>query len=100
MGNLSVIGRIFYGTSITVTGLLTIYYHDFPYMLVPPKHSWIPGLVPLAYIFGAFLVLTGACIVLKKKARPIALLLGTMLLLIFCFYFIPWQFMVSANYMH
>jgi len=99
MGNLSTVGRIFYGASIIVIGLLTIYYHDFPYMLIPPKHSWIPGLISLAYIFGILLVLAGSCIVLKKKARPIALLLGTLLLLIFCFYFVPWQFMVSPNYM-
>jgi hypothetical protein len=44
--------------------------------------------------------LAGACIVFEKKTRPIALLLGTVLLLIFCFYFIPYQFMVSSNYMH
>jgi len=100
MGNLSTVGRIFYGTSIIVTGLLTIYYHDFPYMLIPPQHSWIPGLVPLTYVFGTLLVLAGTSIVLKKNARPIALLLGTVLLLIFCFYFIPYQFIVSPNYMH
>ena len=46
------------------------------------------------------LILAGACIVFEKKIRPIALLLGTILLLIFCFYFIPYEFMVSPNYMH
>jgi len=81
-------------------GLLTMYYHDLPYMLIPPKHSWIPGLVILSCFFGALLVLAGACIVLKIKARPIALLLGTVLLLIFIFYFIPYQFIVSPDYMH
>ena len=100
MGNLSNIGRIFFGIAIAGMGLLTIYYHDFPYMLIPPKHHWITGLVMLAYISGALLVLAGAFIVFEKKTRSISLLLGTVLLLIFCFYFIPYQFMFSTNYMH
>jgi uncharacterized membrane protein len=100
MGNLSNVGRIFYGTAIAVLGFLTIYYNDFPYMLIPPKHGWIPGLVMIAYISGAMLILAGTCIVFKKKTRPISLLLGTVLLLIFCFYFIPYEFIASSNYMH
>jgi hypothetical protein len=54
----------------------------------------------VAYIFGALFVLTGFCIVFKKKARPISLLSGAVLLLIFCFYFIPYEFMASSRYMH
>lgn len=100
MGNLSGVGRIFYGIALAGMGFLTIYYKDFPYMLIPPKHSGIPGLVMLAYIFGALLILAGACIMFEKKTRSVSLLLGTMLLLIFCFYFIPYQFIVSLNYMH
>ena len=69
-------------------------------MLIPPNHLWIPGLVFIAYIFGAMLILAGACIVFKKKARTISLLLGAMLLLIFCFYFIPYEFISSSNYTH
>lgn len=93
-------GRIFYGIAIAVIGIVTVYYHDFPYMLIPPKHNWIPGLAMLAYIFGGLLILAGACIVFEKKVRLISLLLGTVLLLIFCFYFIPYELMVSPNYMH
>jgi uncharacterized membrane protein len=95
--NLSVIGRVFFGAAIAVMGLLTIYYRDFPYMLIPPKHSWIPGLATVAYISGSLLVLAGACIVFEKKIRPASLLLGGVLLLIFCFYFIPFQLIVSSN---
>ena len=100
MGNLSNIGRIFYGIAIAGTGFQTIYYHDFPYWLLPPKHAWIPGLAMVAYISGTLLVLAGACIVFKKKTRPISLLSGAVLLLIFCFYFIPYEFMASSRYMH
>ena len=100
MKNLFNVGRIFYGTGIAGMGFLTIYYKDFPYMLVPPKHSWIPGLVMLAYISGAMLILAGSCIVLEKQIRPISLLLGSVLLLVFCFCFIPYEFIASSNYMH
>ena len=75
MRNLSNIGRIFYGIAIAVIGFLTIYYDDFPYMLIPPKHSWIPGFIFLAYIFGALLILAGMFIVFKIKTRLVSLLL-------------------------
>jgi hypothetical protein len=100
MRNLSNIGQVFFGISIAGIGFLTIYYHDFPYMLIPPKHSWIPGIVLIAYTFGALLMVTGACIIFKKQVRLVSLLLGSVLLLIFSFYFIPYQVMVSSNYMH
>ena len=93
-------GRIFYGSAIAVLGGLTIYYRDFPYMLIPPKHSSIPGLTIIATIFGALLLLAGVCIVFAKKIEFISLLLGTVLLLIFCFYYVPYQLMSAARYMH
>jgi uncharacterized membrane protein YjfL (UPF0719 family) len=67
-------------------------------MLIPPKHSF-HGLAIIAYISGALLMLAGACIVLKKKIRLMALLLGIALLLIFCFYFIPYQLLATSDYM-
>ncbi len=100
MINLSATGRIFYGIAMAVIGFLAIYYGDFPYMLIPPKHSWIPSLATVARISGAMLILAGVCIIFEKKGRTVSLLLGTVLLLIFCFFFIPYQFVVSANYMH
>src|SRR4030095_3086419 len=99
MGNLSNIGGIFYGIAMAGIGFQTIYYHDFPYWLLPPKHFWIPGLAMVAYTFGIMFVLAGTCIVFKKKTRAISLLSGAVLLLIFCFYFIPYEFMSSSRYM-
>jgi uncharacterized membrane protein len=96
MRNLTCTGRIFYGIAIVVLGFLTFYYHDFPYMLIPPHQ----GLVIVAYISGIFLVLTGACIVFGKKIMPVSILLGGVLLAVFCCYFIPYQMMASSRYMH
>ena len=100
MGNLSKIGCIFYAIAIAAIGLQTIYYLDFPYILPFPEHFWIPGRVTLALIFGAMFVLAGACIVFEKKARQISLLFGGVLLLLFCFYYIPYEFLTNPNYMH
>jgi hypothetical protein len=100
MRNLTNIGRIFYGIAMAVLGFLTLYYHDFPYMLIPLGHSWLSSLVIVAYISGALLLLAGGCIVFRKKIMPVSLLLGTGLLAIFCFYFIPYQLMASSRYIH
>jgi len=100
MGILSKTGRIFYGIAIAGMGFLTIYYHDFPYMLVPPNHSRVPGIAVLAVVSGILLILAGACIVFEKRTRQVSLLLGAVLLLIFCFCFIPYEFITGSNYMH
>ncbi len=81
-------------------GVHTIYFNDFPYMLLPPSHSWIPGFTILAFISGVLFVLAGACLVINKKTRPVSLLLGGVLLLIFCFCFIPYEFIANSNYMN
>ncbi len=100
MGNLSNIGRIFYGVAIAAMGYLTIYYHEFSYMMIPQQHAWVSGHTMIAYISGAFLFLAGGWIVFGRNIMSISLLLGLVLLLVFCFYFIPYEFIVSANYMH
>src|ERR1700685_2165642 len=100
MSKLSMIGRIFYGLAISGLGFLEIYYKDFPYMLIPPKHDWIPGLEILNYLTGALLILAGAGIVFGKKTRTISLILGGVLALIFCLYFLPYQLIVSTKYMY
>jgi hypothetical protein len=100
MGILFKAGRIFYGIAIAEIGFQAIYDHNFPYIVPLPKNLWVPGLVILAVIFGAMFILTGICIVFEKKIRQVSLLFGSVLLLIFCFYYIPYEFLVSANYMH
>jgi uncharacterized membrane protein YphA (DoxX/SURF4 family) len=100
MGNLFKIGRIFYGIAIAEIGLQTIYYQNFPYIVPLPKNLGAPELIVLAVIFGAMSILAGACIVFEKKIRQVSLLFGSVLLLIFCFYYIPYEFLVSTNYMH
>lgn len=100
MRSLSTIGRVFYGSAIAGLGFQAIYFRDFPYMLIPSRHSWIPGLSIVAFVFGLLIILAGICIVFKLKTRTAALVLGTVLLLIFCFYFIPYNLFATTNYKH
>ena len=93
-------GRIFYGIAITAMGILTIYYRRLPYMMIPSKHRWLSDHVLWIYISGGLLLLAGICIVFEKKLKQVALLLGALLLLIFLFYFIPYELMVSPDYKH
>jgi uncharacterized membrane protein len=100
MGNLSNIGRIFYGIAIAVMGAQAIYCHALPYILPLPEHFPTYCIVILAFIWGAMFVIAGLSIILKKWTRQISLLFGCILLLIFCFYYIPYQLLTDPNYMH
>ena len=100
MGILSNIGRVFFGVSIAALGVSTIYYHDFPYFLVPPKHSWLNDHVFIIYLCGALLLLAGAAIALGRRTVPVALVLGTVFLLVFLFYFVPYELVSSPNHLH
>jgi uncharacterized membrane protein len=94
------IGRIFYGVAMAAMGLLTIYYRRLPYMMIPPNHQWLNDHVIGIYISGILLTAAGICIVFQKKLRLVAVLLATVLLLIFFFWFIPYELLVSQNYRH
>jgi len=100
MGNISRVGRILYGIAIAEMGLQAVYYHGFPYILSLPKNWGVTVIAILAILFGMMFVLAGACIVSGKRARQISLLFGGILLLIFCFYYIPYVLIATSNYMH
>jgi uncharacterized membrane protein YphA (DoxX/SURF4 family) len=93
-------GRIFYGVAIAGIGFPTIYYKDFPYMLFPQQNFSFPGHIALTYIVGLIMILVGICIVFEKKIRPVSFLFGFILLLIFCLYYLPYQFFVTSNFKH
>ena len=99
MGILSKIGRIFYGMALAAMGLQTIYFGKFPYMLIPPTHFPTPLRLQLAYVSGILLLAAGIFIVINKKTKLVSVMLGIILLLVFCFYFIPYMFL-SGTYMH
>ncbi len=96
MSNLCNMGRVFFGTAIAGMGVVGIYYKQVPYMLLPP---WQFNTL-FALAVGAVLVLMGVCIVFKIAVRPVSLLSGGLLLLVFCLCFIPYQLLVSTNNTH
>lgn len=97
MQNLSAIGRIFYGTAIAETGLETIYFGDFPYWMLPPKHAGMPGFAVIAMVGGAALLFAGIGLVMNKQTRLISLLLGYLFLMIFCFYYVPYVLLENVS---
>lgn len=98
MRNLSDIGSIFYGIAMVEMGLQTIFCQDLPYFMLPPVHPGKTSLIILTLILGIVLTLAGVCIVFRKKARQVALLFGGLLLLIFCFWHVPYELIASPNY--
>jgi len=64
MGNLSNIGRIFFGIAIAGMGIPVIYYKDLPYMLVPPKDYGLSGV--LIITAGFIFILIGATLKMQS----------------------------------
>jgi uncharacterized membrane protein YphA (DoxX/SURF4 family) len=100
MENLSKIGRIFFGIAIAEIGLQSIYFLNLPYILQFPEHFPKPAHIALACIFGLIFLVAGICIIFSKNPRPVSLLFGGILLLIFCFYCIPYELLTSPTWWH
>jgi uncharacterized membrane protein len=65
--------------------------------------DWIPGQLIWAYLAGAVLIASGACLVANKKTREAATYLGVMILLLVLFEYLPMLIaspkdIVSLNY--
>src|SRR6185437_5378774 len=63
-------------------------------------HVWLTDHVAAIYLSGALLFAAGAWIVWGERLAPVCLSLAAALVLIFCFYFIPYELSTSAIYMH
>ena len=51
--------------------------------------DWIPGRIALSYFVGVVLILAGVCLVLNKKARLAAMVLGLAILLTVLWIYLP-----------
>jgi len=58
-----------------------------PLQLITPE--WIPGRIPLSYFVGVILILAGLCLVVNKKARLAATVLGLTILLTVLWIYLP-----------
>jgi uncharacterized membrane protein len=85
------LGRFFVGIPTIVFGV-----EDFLHPTLAPgvpldkiTPTWIPGHLFWAYLAGAVLVASGACILMNRKARLAATYLGIMILLLVLFVYLP-----------
>jgi len=89
MKQMILIGRSFIAVALIVFGIQHFIYLEFVTRAFPVIPLWIPGHALLACVFGAFLLITGICILLQIKARLACLLLGSLILLMFGLLLLP-----------
>ena len=66
---------------------------------MPHWPSWIPGLAVWVYLASAALIGSGVAIILEKKARTVALVLGGILLVVLGLCHVPYQ-IIANPYIH
>ena len=81
-------GQYFFALAALASGLRQLITADFV-RLVPKLPAWIPWPPFWVYLTGALLVLTGSAILLGRKVRLTAAVLGAMLLLLFLVLYLP-----------
>ncbi len=89
MDRLAGVGRFFLAIPMVAFGAQHFIYLDFVTRVFPRLPAWIPGHPFFACVFGAILVIAGAAIVIEKVARPVALLLGLIILGSFALLYLP-----------
>jgi uncharacterized membrane protein YphA (DoxX/SURF4 family) len=92
------VGRFFYAFAMAAVGFQQFFTADIDPMLLPPKHSGIPGFAFLAYFVGFTLLASGTAIIFEKKARTVSLILGGVLLAVVCFYYLPYELIVDPHH--
>jgi len=99
MDRLSKIGRLFYGLCIAIFGINQMVFADFRNVILPPWPSWraSPGI--WAYLAGAVLIGAGIAIILDKKRRVVALVLGGVLLALVVFWHLPYMLFVFPHHL-
>jgi uncharacterized membrane protein len=85
------LARIFIGVSSIFFGVEHFLHPTmepgFPLGKITP--SWIPGNIFWVYLVGSALIVCGACLVVNMKARPAAMYLGIVILLLVAYIYVP-----------
>lgn len=88
---LSAVPRFFIGIPSVFYGIEHLLHPQFvpgiPLQKLTPE--WIPGRIVLSYFVGVILILAGACLLLNKKARMAATILGLTILLAVLWIYLP-----------
>src|SRR5262249_27851713 len=89
MYKLSTLGRFFLAIAVVAFGAQHFVYLVFVPRVFPKLRAWIRSHPLLACVFGAFLLTSGAAIMIGKVARSAALLLGVVILSSFALLSLP-----------
>jgi hypothetical protein len=90
-------GQVAYAICLAVMGLLQLIYGNFRLALLPEWPSRIPGLVVCARLAGAALVAAGIAIVLRKRGREVALIVGGVFLASVLFCQLPYTLLIRSR---
>ncbi|HEU0186221.1 MAG TPA: hypothetical protein VFS27_12950 [Blastocatellia bacterium] len=89
MDKLAGVGRFFLAVATLAFGAQHFVYLDFVTRLFPKLPAWVPAHAFLSGVLGAFLLASGAAIMIEKSARSAALLLGAVILSSFVLLYMP-----------
>src|SRR5215468_11473077 len=89
MYKLSTLGRFFFAVAMAAFGVQHFVHLDFVTRVFPRLPAWIPAHSFLSCVFGSILLASGAAIMFEKAARPVALLLGAIILSSFALLYLP-----------
>ncbi len=90
-------GQASYAICLVVHGILQLVYGGFRPAILPEWPSQIPGLVLCARLAGTALVGAGIAIVIDKRGREVALILGGVFLASLLFCHLPYTLFVSPQ---
>ena len=100
MKNLLKPARISYGIMIAALAIQQIFYKDFRPVILPPFHLSVAGYALYVYIISIVLIAAGVAIIFEIGSRPVSLVLGGVLLLLFCVCQIPYELISDPYYKH
>jgi len=92
--------RLFYAICMAGLAFQQFFYADFRPVIFPTWPSGIPGLAIWAYLSSIIFIVSAVAIVLGKRAREVSLVLGGILLLLFCFGYVPYELFVEPYSKH
>jgi uncharacterized membrane protein YphA (DoxX/SURF4 family) len=95
MENFGNMGRIFYGLAIAATGIQQFFFNEFFRILFPPLPLQVPGLMYVAYLVAAFLIVAGIGITLFIRVKFFAYLLACIFFFFFIFCYVPFELFIS-----
>ena len=93
-------GRLFYGIAMAAIGIHQLFYSRFCLMLFPPWPAQIPGTAIFAWIGSLVLIGASVAIILEKNTRTVSLFLGSALLVLFCFSYVPYEIFIDPYSKH